>query len=166
MTLLCDVFLAGWLLPHRLWPVEYTLQKQPYVLPDYPRAWKQRSTCSSGRACHPQASCACPSAAPSYAERPIPATPAVGPLSSVDLRVNRVDAAAVAALPCSCSDCTCLPDQQRPCTLVVGPLFKSTAFTLRQINAYCWAPHLQVHSNDAAADKRLLLGTSPASPQQ
>ena len=52
--------------------------------PSIPPAWKQRSTCSSSQAClpGPHACCAYPSAAPSVPERQLPATPAVGPLSS------------------------------------------------------------------------------------
>ena len=58
------------------------LQMQPSALSVCPSAWKQRSTCSSRRARHPHACCTCPSPAPVCAERPLPATPAVGPLSS------------------------------------------------------------------------------------
>ena len=58
------------------------LQMQPSERPDYPHAWKPHSNCSSSRACHHHAFCVCPSAAPGCAERPLPATPAVGPLSS------------------------------------------------------------------------------------
>ena len=56
---------------------ECTLQKQPSARPVYPSAFKPRSTCSSSRAYHPHACCACPSAAPGCAREA-----AVGPLSS------------------------------------------------------------------------------------
>ena len=47
----------------------------------FPRACRPRSTCSSGRACHlPLSGGASLPAAP---ERPLPATPAIGPLSSL-----------------------------------------------------------------------------------
>ena len=61
---------------------ECTRQMQPSERPDYPHAWKPHSNCSSSRACHHHAFCVCPSAAPGCAERPLPAAPAVGPLSS------------------------------------------------------------------------------------
>ena len=40
------------------------VQLQPSARPVYLSAWKQCSTCSSGRACHAHACCACPSAVP------------------------------------------------------------------------------------------------------
>ena len=62
---------------------ECTLQMQPSApLSVYHSTWKQSSTCSSGRACHPHACCPYPSPAPVCAERPLPASSAVGPLSS------------------------------------------------------------------------------------
>ena len=64
---------------------EWALQMQPSALSVYHSTWKQRSTCSSGRACLPHACCACPShatgAGPSV-PKPLPASPAVRPLSS------------------------------------------------------------------------------------
>ena len=57
----------------------------------------QRS-CSSGRAFHPHAFCACPSAAPGYARKP-----SVGPLSSEcpTSRVSEYSGCSAAAHPCS-----------------------------------------------------------------
>ena len=37
-----------------------TVQMQPSALPVDHYSWKPRSICSSGRACHPHACCACP----------------------------------------------------------------------------------------------------------
>ena len=64
---------------HRRMQAPHTLlQMHPSARPVYPRAWKPRSTCSNSRACHrachPLAFCACLSAAPGCAERPL--TPA------------------------------------------------------------------------------------------
>ena len=61
---------------------ECTLEMQPSERPVYPHAWEPRSTCSSSRAWHHHACCACPLVASCCSERPIPAMPAVGPLSS------------------------------------------------------------------------------------
>ena len=49
---------------------ECTLQMQPSARPIYPCACRPRSTCSSGRVCHPQACCACPAILPAVPERP------------------------------------------------------------------------------------------------
>ena len=95
-------------------------------------SWKQRSTYSSCRACHPHACGACPSA--SYTGKPAPRhacrrTPL--------LRVSRADASAVAALPHACSGCACL-------------LWCPTSSDSARIS---WAPLLRVHCIDAAADQ-------------
>ena len=104
----------------RCWPYAFDCyrrmhaQMQPPARPVYPRAWKPRSTWSSSRgchrACHPLAFCACLSAAPGCAERPL--TPAqTAPVclrcptscASGDcrrpplLRVHCIDAAALAS---------------------------------------------------------------------
>ena len=86
-------------------------QKQQSTRPVYPHTWRQYNTLSSGRACHPHACCACPSAAPGGADggsrHACRKTPPVS---------HPCNSAAVAALPHACSDCACLlvlPDKQR-----------------------------------------------------
>ena len=72
---------------------------QPSVLSVYHSIWKQSSTCSSGRACHPHAFCACSSPATVSAKRPLPRQACRRtPL----LRVNRADdPAATRLLDCA-----------------------------------------------------------------
>ena len=117
---------------------------QPSARPIYPRAWKPRSTCSSGRACQPRAvpapqrrrkSAGCArKAAPCHAcshDRTLQSESTVPTLRRLRRRLT----------VCACLPV--LPDKQHHCTPVVGPLIsdsESTAFkltvtrTLRQSN--------------------------------
>ena len=87
--------------------------------------WKQRSSCSSGRACHPHACCAFTSA-PCARKAVLSSACCRIPL----LHVNSPDVAAAVVLPPACSDCACLH-----VIPVVGPLIsESTALTPLRIN--------------------------------
>ena len=111
----------------------------PSVWPVYHYSWKQRSTCSSGRAsgCHPHVCSAYPSAGcarkadPSHACRRTPLLPS---------RVNRADAATVAALRHACSEAarTVRARQAAPLHACRGALTSEfTAWTLLRINGHC-----------------------------
>ena len=98
----------------------------------YPRAWKPRSTCSSGLACHAHACCACPSAPSQRRHKSAgcarKAAPRHARYRTPLLRVNCANAAAVVAPPQASSDFACLPlvpGKQRLCSLSSGPSTQS-----------------------------------------
>ena len=84
---------------------ECTLQMQPSARPVYLRAYRPRSTCSSGRACHPHACYVCPSAGQQFCRLLCArkAAPRHACRRTPLLRASCADAAAVAAPPHACS---------------------------------------------------------------